>query len=184
VRPGSSDLVVEIDEGLVDVARDHLGLVTGRGIEVRVGDARLALAGSDALPSDGFDLVIGDAFSGTVVPWHLTTREVVEQVRRVLRPDGVYVQNVIDGGPNRFARAELATVLDVFAHVVIIVPPDGVPITRRVNQIIVASDHPLPALRIAAADGTVLDAASTRAFVDGAQPLRDDFAPVDQLLFG
>ncbi len=41
------------------------------------------------------------------MPWHLTTREVAEQVRDVLTGDGVYAVNVIDYQPDRFARAEV-----------------------------------------------------------------------------
>jgi hypothetical protein len=32
------------------------------------------------------------------VPWHLTTREAMRDVRRVLPPEGVYVANLIDHG--------------------------------------------------------------------------------------
>jgi spermidine synthase len=59
--------------------------------------------------ADSRDLVIGDAFGGVAVPWHLTTREVVADIRRVLTDDGLYAANVIDFGPLAFARAETRT---------------------------------------------------------------------------
>jgi spermidine synthase len=50
-----------------------------------VGDARTSIVErADA----AYDVVVGDAFGGLAVPWHLTTREMVAEVRRVLRPAG------------------------------------------------------------------------------------------------
>lgn len=179
VRPGGTDLVLEIDDALVEVVEDELGLEPRAGLEIRTGDARLAL---EDLPSDGFDLVIGDAFGSASVPWHLTTVEVVDELDRILRPEGVYAMNVIDGGANRFARAQLATLAQRFDHVGAIVPTDGVPGDRAVNQILLASDTPLPTLDIDPADGRLVAGTDVAGFIDGAEPLRDDFAPVDQLI--
>jgi len=58
-RPGSTNTVLEIDETLIDVAVDDLGLVLDDDLTVRIGDARLALDDYD----DGeFDVVVGDVF--------------------------------------------------------------------------------------------------------------------------
>jgi spermidine synthase len=86
-RPGSRSLVHEIDRDVVALARQRLGLRTGPadGVEARVGDARLGLFEA---PPASRDVVVGDAFGQISVPWHLTTREVAQQVRRVLRPGG------------------------------------------------------------------------------------------------
>ncbi len=174
-RPGSTNLVLEIDPVLVDVARRELGLVTHDDLRVVVGDARITLRDEAA---GRYDLVIGDAFSGASVPWHLTTEEFVTDVRRVLRPDGVYAMNLIDGGPNGFGRAMAATLSRVFAHVEVIVPAEGLGSQPR-NQILVASDGPLPALAIDPADGHPVE--SIEEFVDGQRHFTDDYAPADQL---
>ncbi len=105
-RPGSTNLVLEIDPELVEIARESLGLELGPDLRVDTGDARLAL---EDLPGGAFDVVVGDAFGGLAVPWHLTTEEIVADIARVLRPNGIYVINVIDRGSDRFARAELGT---------------------------------------------------------------------------
>ena len=105
-NPGSTNLVLELDPSLVQIATDSLGLQTSADLQVRVGDARLGIREAD---DDAYDLVIGDAFGGVAVPWHLATREFVEQVDRVLRPDGVYAINVIDHPPLGFAKAEAST---------------------------------------------------------------------------
>ena len=181
VRAGSRQLVLEIDDELPRIARDQLGLRDGPELEIRIGDARLAL---DDVPSGGYDLIVGDAFASTSVPWHLTTVEVVDELRRALRRGGVYVMNVIDGADNRYARAQVATLQHRFAHVAVIVPADGVPEDAAVNQVLIASDEPLERPAADPADGELLVGEEVRRYVDGARPLRDDHAPVDQLMFG
>jgi spermidine synthase len=184
-RPGSYSLVLELDPTLVDIARDQLGLRTSDVLQVEVGDARLAL---DRQPDDAYDVVIGDAFGGLAVPWHLTTREVKEQIARALRPGGVYMVNVIDYPPLGFARAEAATLLDVFEHVAVLALPERIAGHDGGNLVLVGSDAPLDVEGIRAAiaerggeqivavDGTLAT------FVGAARVLTDDFAPVDQLL--
>jgi spermidine synthase len=186
-RPGSRQAVLELDGGLVDLDRQRLGLRTGPDLRVRIGDARVGLSEQ---PADGYDVVVGDAFGHLVVPWHLATREMVAGIDRVLRPDGIYAQNVIDYPPGRFIRAELATVADVLPHVALIAPPDAIAGETGANFVIVASAAPLPldALRsrLAQVDEpvTLLAGAELDDFIDGAEILTDDHAPVDQLLAG
>jgi spermidine synthase len=182
-RPSDSEQVVlEIDGDLLDLVEEDLGFEPGPGIDVRIGDARLAI---DDLGTGAFDVVVGDAFGGRAVPWHLATREFVVEVGRVLRPDGVYAINVIDGPRARFLSAETATLAEVFEHVVVLLGP-GAAAGGRGNSVIVATDGDLDTEllgRLALRDGggVVTD---VDAFVDGASVLTDDFAPVDQLLAG
>ncbi|WP_045745252.1 fused MFS/spermidine synthase [Actinoplanes rectilineatus] len=182
-RPGSEQLVLELDGGLVDLDREQLGLVTGPDLRVRVGDARVGLA---AQPDAGYDLVVGDAFGHLVVPWHLATREMAADVARVLRTDGVYAQNVIDYPPGRFIRAEIATVAAAFPYVALIATPESVAGTGGgANFVIVASKSPLPPAAIVLPEGaTLVEGEALTDFVDGARVLTDDYAPVDQLLAG
>lgn len=176
-RPGSTNLVLEIDEKLVQIAQDELGVELDDNLAVIIGDARLAF---EDLASSQYDLVIGDAFSGLSVPWHLTTTEVVDEIERVLRPGGVYVMNVIDGGDSDYARAQLATLGEHFEHVRVILPADGVG-NRSVNQVLVASNAELPVIMVDPTDGVLLSETQTEAYIDRARILRDDFAPVDQM---
>ncbi|MEU8655603.1 fused MFS/spermidine synthase [Actinoplanes philippinensis] len=186
-RPGSDQLVLELDGGLVDLDERDLGLKPGPDLRIQVGDARVGLTGQ---PSAAYDLVVGDAFGHLVVPWHLATREMAAEVARVLRPGGVYAQNVIDYPPNRFIRAELATVAAAFPNVALIAPPAAIAGDRGSNFVILASYGPLPIEamwpRLAALEEavTVLSGAELDAFVADARVLTDDYAPVDQLLAG
>ncbi|MEV4823543.1 fused MFS/spermidine synthase [Micromonospora sp. NPDC049274] len=184
-RPGTDNLVFEIDGGLVELDERELGVRPGPGLRVVVGDARMLVAGE---PADSRDLVVGDAFGHLVVPWHLATREMAADIRRVTRPGGVYVQNVIDYPPLRFIRAELATVAAEFTHVALIAPPEALAEERGSNFLIVGSDAPLPLAAIRArldeVDRSVslLSGADLTDFVGTAMVLTDDYAPVDQLL--
>jgi SAM-dependent methyltransferase len=184
-RPGSTSVVLELDPSLVDIAQDELGLQTSPDLRVEVGDARL---GIDRQPEGAFDVAIGDAFGGVAVPWHLTTVEVVEAIRRTLRPDGVYVLNVIDYPPLDFARAEAATMAEVFDHVAAIAGRDRIARREGGNIVLVGSDAPIDVEGIRAAiaarggDQMVATGGTYDAFVGDARVLTDDFAPVDQLL--
>ncbi|MFG1952255.1 fused MFS/spermidine synthase [Micromonospora sp. NPDC048830] len=184
-RPGTGNLVFEIDGGLVELDRRELGVRTGPELRAVVGDARVLLGGEAA---DSRDLVVGDAFGHLVVPWHLATREMAVEINRVLRPGGTYVQNVIDYPPGRFVRSELATVAAAFRHVALVAPPAAIAGERGANFLIVASDAPLPldalGQRVAALPepASLLSGDALAGFVGDALVLTDDYAPVDQLL--
>lgn len=177
-RPGSDQTVLEIDDELIDLVVDEFDRSTGpgTGIAMTAGDARLSLR---RLPDESVDVVLGDAFGSRAVPWHLATREFVTDVARVLRPEGLYALNVIDGGGLSFLRAETATIASVFAHVEVVLSA-GTAEGRLGNSVIVASDRPFDRSLLDPETGRLVD--DVDAFVGGADLLTDDFAPVDQLL--
>ncbi|OWA17730.1 fused MFS/spermidine synthase [Streptomyces sp. CS057] len=189
-RPGTRSLVSEIDGGVVRIDRDRLGLAASSGVDVRVEDGRLGLR---RLEAGSHDLVVGDAFGGVSVPWHLTTSQALGDVRRALDEDGLYVANLIDHGALAFARAEVATLAATFEHVAVLGKPadiglDPTASTTGGNLVVVASDRPVdaPAIqealdardvgwKIATGDDLV-------SWTGNARVLTDDHAPVDQLL--
>lgn len=185
VRPGSSHLVLELDASLVDLAEAELGLVQSPDLLVEVGDARL---GINRAPLGEFDFVLGDAFGGPSVPWHLTTSEFLEDVADRLDAEGLYVMNLIDYPPHRFARAEAATVAAIFEHVLIIAPRSYLDGEAGGNFVLVGSKVPIDPAAVRAGAVARGDSEITiggQAVVDwinGADALTDDFAPVDQLI--
>ena len=140
-RPGSRQRVVEIDQPLTDLVREHLPLPRGARIRVRADDARVGLA---ALHTDSADVVVCDVFAGARTPAHLTSTEFAAEAYRVLRPGGVYAANVADGPPLRFARAQVATLRSVFRHVCLLAEPGILRGRRFGNLVAVASDAELP----------------------------------------
>jgi spermidine synthase/MFS family permease len=187
-HPGSTSTVLELDELLVELAVEKLGLELDDDIEVLTGDARLGIRRT---PQDAYDVVIGDAFGGVAVPWHLTTVEFLEQVEARLTADGVYVMNLVDYAERGFLRAQAATVAAVFDHIAVIAAPDSFgPSGGTVggNFVLVASHQQLPvdgirdANAARARDDEILTGAQLDEFVGDAEVLTDDHAPVDQLL--
>ena len=184
-RPASTNLVLEIDPGLVEIATDRLGLTPEPGLEVRVGDGRILLGD---VAAGSADVVVGDAFGGLAVPWHLTTGEAVREIGRVLRPSGFYVANLIDYPPLRFVRAEVATLREVFPHVAVIAPRSTFAGDDGGNVVLVGAYQPIDAEALAAeiarrgGEEAVLVDGATSDFAGDAPVLTDDKAPVDQWL--
>lgn len=180
-RPGSRQRVMEIDEPLTALVREHLPLPKRARIRIRAADARAGLA---SLPTASADVVLSDVFAGARTPAHLTTVEYAAEAKRVLRPGGVFAANVADGPPLRFARVQAATLRAVFRTVCLLGEPGTFRGRRFGNLVAVASDADLPVAaltRRCAGDpmpsrlvtGTDLDR-----FVGTAQPV-DDAGGVD-----
>lgn len=184
-RPGTTNTVFEIDAGVLALDRSELGADDIAGTTVSEIDARVGIGGqADASQ----DLVIGDTFGGVAVPWHMATRELVAEVKRVLTPDGLYAVNIIDYPPLDFLRAELATIAAEFSTVTMIAPQSSLDGKTGGNFVVLATNSSLPldaiAARLAERDGDlrVLDPARLPSVVGDARILTDDYAPVDQLL--
>ncbi|MEX0753498.1 MAG: fused MFS/spermidine synthase [Actinomycetota bacterium] len=180
------NVVLEVDSDLVDVAEQRLGLTPDDEITVRIGDARRLI---DDEPTDVYDVVVEDAFGALAVPWHLTTEEMLAKVRRVLTPDGLYLVNLIDYPPLGFAKAETATLLAHFEHVAVLAEQDKLVGDAGGNLVLAASDVPIDvpaavALTRERGDASVdaLEGEELADWIGDARVLRDDFAPVDQLL--
>jgi spermine/spermidine synthase len=159
-RPGSRQLVAEIDDALTDLVRRHLPLPAGHRIRVRAADAR---AVTESAADGSYDLVIADVFAGAVTPAHLTTAEFAVSVARALRPGGVYAVNVAAGMPAEWAaprtpregldgaRSAVATIRSVFKETCMIAEASVLRGRRRGNLVIAGRDQPLPEAALARA---------------------------------
>lgn len=188
VYPSSGHLVLEIDRALVREVTEVLDAdLPGKEITTDIGDARVRVR---TVEPGTYDVVVGDAFAGISVPWHLTTREFLESVRQSLSPAGIYVMNLIDYGTYDLARAEVQTFLDVFADVAVIAVPavfSGTPGPGR--NIVLVGGARLPELSNLsdavtgwASGSAAVGREGARSFAGRFTALTDAFAPVDQLL--
>jgi spermidine synthase len=175
-RPRSTQQVVERDGALVQLVRRELPLDPNARIRVRSVDARDGLA---KVPDGWADLVIADVFSGARTPAHLTSTEFLDDVRRALRPGGVYTANLADGPPLAHLRGQIATAAARFAECALVADPTVLRGKRFGNAVLVAADRPLPVAeltRLAASDphpGRVEHGRSLTDFTGGAVAVTD-----------
>ncbi|MFF0426582.1 spermidine synthase [Streptomyces sp. NPDC004520] len=175
-RPGSRQEVVEADRGLLALVEEYLPLPEGSGTTVHGADARAWL---EAAPDDSADLIVGDVFGGSRVPAHLTSVEYAREVRRVLRPGGLYAANLADGAPFPFLRSQLATFAAVFPELALVAEPAVLRGRRFGNAVLVASAREIDIARLArraAADAfpaRVEHGETLSRFTGGAEPVLD-----------
>ena len=182
-RPGSTSTVLEIDPDLPEIVREELPPPAGVPTSLVIGDGRGSLR---QLGTGSADIVIGDAFGGRAVPWHLTTEEFVADIERVLVAGGAYVANIIDGRDLDFTKAMAATLETSFDHVGVMTLPARW--ETGGNLVVYGSDREIDIDRIVA-EAAALDLTievrtgdDLAAFLGDARILTDDHAPVDQLL--
>ncbi len=92
--PGTGVDVAEIDPAVTRANYMATGLPRDTKIKTYWGDARQFVELNQ--DTKQYDLVFGDAFNDFSVPWHLTTREFNEKIKKMLTPNGVYMINIID----------------------------------------------------------------------------------------
>jgi spermidine synthase len=81
---------VDIDPGVVEVAKKFFGFREDERMRAHVGDGRQFIENV----RQSYDLIILDAFGARSVPAHLTTLEFLQAVRRALATGGVAVSNI------------------------------------------------------------------------------------------
>jgi spermidine synthase len=191
VYPASTVDVIEIDPAVIAVAYERLGLPASSRIRSFNEDARVFL--TEWTDPKRYDLVYGDAFNDLSIPYHLTTVEFNRIVANRLKPDGVYLTNIIDkfdGG--EFLKAEVNALRVSFPHVYVFGRGERFGPFDRNTYVVMASKQPL--------DRAAFDAVTSRDHADvrttllpddrlktylasgRAITLTDDFVPVDQLL--
>lgn len=172
---------IEIDPAIVDVGRRYFDM-TQSNLNVVVGDGRAAL---NALPHT-YDLIAVDAFRVPYIPWHLTTREYLLELRAHLTADGVAAINVGRTRTDyRLVDAVAATAAGVFPAVHV------VDVAGSLNSIVYATQQPTTSddLRqnLAHMDQPLLQATAQRALQNlraydrDAVIFTDDNAPVERL---
>ena len=184
IYPDSILDVIEIDPGVTEVAYNHLGLSRDTRIASFNEDARMFLHRE---PTERYDLIMGDAFNDFSVPYHLTTQEFNERVHAWLKPDGLYMVNIIDGAYGRFLRAYVHTLRQTFAYVYVASTSADWRGASRNTIVIVGTDTPLDPDAFGAVSlwrQWLLPEEEVAALLaeDVAVLLTDRYAPVEQML--
>lgn len=201
--------LVEIDPLVAELGFRYFHLEEGERLRVHVEDGR----GFVRRAKIKYDLVVLDAFTiGGQIPFHLTTREFMREVKNVLAPGGVYLMNIngsVLGRRSRVLRSEYRTAAAVFETLYVfprltdterkqgVRQPDP---ERRRNIILVALNGPggwtAESVVSTAAELERSGAVRTPTFVEDARQfsaeplptadvpvLTDDYAPVDTMAF-
>jgi spermidine synthase len=89
--PDATIDTVELDPGVIDVAKKYFGLRETNRLHLIESDARVFLNRH----TEPYDLIIVDAFTGSYIPFHLMTKEFYQLVRNRLAPHGVAAINIL-----------------------------------------------------------------------------------------
>lgn len=173
---------IELDPKVLEVARTYFHLQEDDTFRVEIADGRSWVMRHD---DRKFDMILLDAYRGPFVPFHLLTREFYQLLNNRLSEGGVVVQN-IEPTTMLFDSA-LATMRSVFDHIdfydakgnVVAIAYQGAKKSReelqkRAEALQAEREfrHPLP--------GLLEDLHNYSAPIK-ADPLTDDFAPVNAL---
>jgi spermidine synthase len=138
-RPGSSQLVVEVDRRLVAFVDEVLPRPPG--VELLVRDATGAV---EALAGWRAELAVCDVFTGARVPAELSGPAFLAGLVRLLSPRGLLVVNVLDGRDLRLSRSVAAGCAERLRHLAVLASPAVLRRRRAGNVVIVASRRFLP----------------------------------------
>jgi spermidine synthase len=150
VRPGSPQLVLEPDAEVTALTRARLPLPQGHRIRVAPHEGRAAVR---TLRDAAADVVVVDAFADGRVPATLTTAEFFAEVARVLRPAGVMLANLPDGGRGggRYVRRVTAAARTVLPKALLRADPAVFKERRFGNVVLAATRGALPVAPVAQA---------------------------------
>ena len=121
--PAATIDAVEIDPGVVDVAKKFFGFIEDEHMRVHLGDGRQFI---EKTRQADYDIIFLDAFGAHDVPKQLTTQEFLQFTRRVLKPNGVVVSNVWRPASNPLYDSMMRTHQEAFDQLFILDVPGDV----------------------------------------------------------
>lgn len=190
--PAAQIDVVEIDPQVTKVVYEHLGLSKQSRIRSFNTDGRWFVMNC----KDKYDLIFTDAFNDLSIPYHLTTKEFVEELKSILSPNGIIMSNVIDNfQKGAFLPSFMKTLSAVFGennvHLISVHPDFAnlkistfIVIAHNGTLDIKAFDDWLKEKLGSQAKSALVSKELTKVFLErkDAIVIRDDYAPVDNLI--
>jgi len=133
--PDATIEVLEIDQAVVNVAKEFFGYEESEKVQTHVVDARVFIKRA-GIQERKFDFIVLDAFTGEYIPEHMLTQEFLEEVKQVMTPDGVLVSNTFS--TSELYAHESETYRAVFGDFF------NLKMTGSGNRVIVAQQKQLP----------------------------------------
>ena len=176
---------VEIDPEVIDTAEKYFNLSESTNFNVYKGDGRNFLEDSD----EEYDVIYLDAYRKAEVPFHLTTEEFMELAYEKTDENGIIVSNIIStaSGPgSEFSRSQYRTINQVYERTYFF-PTRNTSLAQNIEIIGSKNNQTIKDLRQKALnyeDKNLRDELETYRGLNprDAQILRDDYAPVEELL--
>lgn len=181
--------VVEIDPTVIETAKTYFNVTESESLRIHQGDGRAFLRETN----QEYDVIILDAYRKDKVPFHLTTVEFMELASDRLSRDGVLFANVISaptGPASEFYRSEYKTMNQVFPQVYGF-PTSGGAVVQNIEVVATKNEARLGESELLQRndrrDIGIDLSAEIRTYAEppdttNAPILRDDHAPVDELL--
>jgi spermidine synthase len=184
--------VVEIDPMVTKIVYDHLGLPKTTRITTYNTDGRWYVMNC----AEKYDVIFTDAYNDLSIPYHLTTKEFVAQLKSIMTPSAILMSNIIDNfQKGSFLPSYIKTLQEVFGDKnvhLISVSPDFENL-RISTFIVMASVRPLDMaafdtwlkthFRQEAKSAIVSDELVRKMLTNRYSiVIRDDYAPVDNLV--
>jgi spermidine synthase len=113
--PDTAVDVVEIDPDIFEVAKKYFHFKETPVLKVHLSDGRIFIKRS----RKEFDMIFLDAYQNDYIPFHLTTKEFLQEVKGRLRKGGVVVSNITSPFKNKFFDSMIETYNQVFPHLYI-----------------------------------------------------------------
>jgi spermidine synthase len=189
--PGLTIDVAELDPEVLSVAKRYFGFQESDRLQVQAVDGRIFLQKTP----HRYDIIILDAYYADAIPFHLSTREFLQELKAKLTPTGILVSNVIGsvrGADSKLFRSILKTLqtefpqtyvfpVDEVANLIVIATQDNTrlgkqEVIRRAQRL--QNEHKVQFPLERFAHSYVLDPIPG----DDVPVLTDDYAPVDGLL--
>jgi spermidine synthase len=183
--------VAELDPEVVSVAKRYFMFQEGDRMQVQAVDGRIFVQKTP----HRYDAIFLDAYYADAIPFHLATREFLQELKAKLTPSGIVVSNIIGsvrGADSRLFRSILKTLqtefpqtyvfpVDEVANIIVIATQgkerlSKQEVIRRSRRLEDERKVQFPLERFA--HTYVLD----RIPLDDVPVLTDDYAPVDGLL--
>ncbi len=180
--------IVEIDPDILDIAKKYFYFSEAKNMKVHISDGRVFLKRT----SKKYDIIFLDAYRGDSIPFHLTTREFLEEVKLKLKKGGVVVSNIVAESKNKYFWSMIKTYLKEFPQLsvfrgensmnYIFVSPTNIP-EKEANVVLAQAEE------IRTAKGIDLsqivtwswDYQKNNSKIYRVRVLTDDFAPVNLL---
>ncbi len=192
VYPKAQIDVVEIDPEVTNIVYKHLGLSANTRINSYNTDGRWFVMNC----KEKYDLIFTDAYNDLSIPYHLTTKEFVAQLKSILNPDGLIMSNIIDNFQvGAFLPSYIRTLREVFGpkNVYLLSVSPNFENTRISTFIVIAGNGNLDIKDFDAHVKSNLRGNSTSVVVPdhlmdefmtkrSAITILDDYAPVDNLI--